>query len=326
MSSSISAYQRVMRSPHLSSDVHALSARLLSPDELTVERERLFEFARAHTEVKLTLEMLGYTASGRALIGWSVTRAPADKHDETRRPTILSASQHHGPENSGASAALYFSYLLIADSLFTPLLDQYRFVFFPQQNPDGLDRRGNLKWMSKPHDLECFVQRYQYDPRALDVEHGVPALTRHEPCAEGATRGFKRAETRGLIEWIQRELDRGEEITTYLSGHAWDLLNGPLFLISGAERSYPHQRAWIERVSRWMSLADHPLNPAPPLSGDYVLGAPRCLNDERDGCDKLSSPRGFYQAPHFDDFQDQQESAVMYSTLADVDMSARRPR
>ena len=164
-----SLYQQVMCSPHLSDHLHTLCQRFLSPDELSVELEYLVESAECREDIEVERESLGVTASGRELVGWSVRR-----RDREMRPIILSASQHHGPENIGASVALYVSHLLLDDEAFTPLLDQFQFTFFPQQNPDALEYRGNLTWMRDPHDLTQVIQHYQYDPRCVDVEHGVP--------------------------------------------------------------------------------------------------------------------------------------------------------
>ena len=103
-----SRYLRVMCSPYLNDEKHNLCQRFLSPDELEDLLEDLYTSAEVYSDVEVVSENIGVTASGRSLIGWTIRRS-----DDVKRPIILSASQHHGPENIGASVALYFSYLLL---------------------------------------------------------------------------------------------------------------------------------------------------------------------------------------------------------------------
>ena len=323
-------YLRVMCSPHLKDELHDLCTRFLSPDELHLALNDLVKQLEIRDDIEVVQETLGTTAGGRALIGWSLR-----KPDQVKRPIILSASQHHGPENIGASVALYFSHLLLNDPLITPLLDRYQFTFFPQQNPDALEERGNLIWMREPYDLTRLIERYQYDPRCVDVEHGVPhSCLSTDPSKDHKGRPlahFKRVETAALVRWIDATLADGHSIAAYLSGHAWDVLNKPLFLLSGSSAAHEQRRAWVERILSWVEIAPFELNPAPPLSSDYVLHSPdldiplQSTTDLplREHTSESRSLSGIYKAPHFDDFHSlNEQSAVMYSTLAYVETRA----
>jgi len=149
------SYQRVMRSPHLSPALRRLTQGYIDTSKLLSELDALTACSHERRATFRRHE-LGRSALGNPLVGWTL----GDPH----LPRLICASQHHGPENYGASFSLHLSHLLLSDPLFTPLLKRFSFSFLPQQNPDALTARGNSLWMIEPS-WESFVQHYQYDPR-----------------------------------------------------------------------------------------------------------------------------------------------------------------
>ena len=265
-----SLFDRVMKSPYLSSHFYMLHKQYLLPDDVLEALEQLKQeislLQKHHSKGSLFFRphTLGMSTSGcSSLLGWTL----GDPH----LPRIVCASQHHGPENVGPSFCFYLSYLLMYDPLFQPWLDQYSFSFFPQQNPDGLMLQGNHKWMTDPH-WKHFLHFHQYDPRQWDVEHGVLGRWFNQDFSSQSTDSF-RTETLGLIQWIQDEVDQYGPIYFYLSGHSWDLLDAPLYLV------YPNQSPITDQSLRWSQRitqlsCDTPyrsLTPYAPLTEEYLL-------------------------------------------------------
>ena len=271
-----SFYHRIFYSPYLSEQIHHLHSTYLFPSDVHQVFERLqqdiVEEQSHHEREQLYFRphTLGRSTSGQhTLIGWTL--------GHPQKPRILCASQHHGPENIGPSFCFYLSYLLLKDPLFQPWLKRYSFSFFPQQNPEGLTVQGNHKWMQDPH-WEKFVHFHQYDPRQWDVEHGVLSswfdkqsllLTR----SDQAYANSFRTENLGLVQWIEQETSLYGPICFYLSGHSWDLLDAPLYLV------YPNQnpesqksQSWAQAI--WQLTENTPytsLTSHAPLTEEYVL-------------------------------------------------------
>lgn len=290
-------YRRVMRSPYLSKDVLRFAQEYIGTRELMTALVALEVFTNEKSErapaQRLTRHELGVSCLGATLVGWTL--------GDPGLPRLVCASQHHGPENYGASFSLYLSYLLLLDPLFTPLLSRFSFSFFPQQNPDALDARGNWDWMSEPR-WERFVERYQYDPRRFDVEHGVPP--KH---LTGEVAHFRRPEAEALARWLKGEQDRYGSLIYYQSGHAWGILDDPLYLMyPNLSQHDPSHTPWAQAVQRLTQSAPYAqLTTTPPLTDDYHL--PEWLEQESDG---------FYVLPTREEFlKNNPDSQVMCSSM-----------
>ena len=269
-----SFYHRIFHSPYLSEQMHHLHSNYLLPTDVHKAfgnlQKAVTDYQKEDDALRFRHHNLGLSTSGEhALIGWTLGKPEL--------PRILCASQHHGPENIGPSFCFYLTYLLLKDPLFKPWLEQYSFSFFPQQNPDGLTLHGNQNWLKDIH-WEKFIQFHQYDPRQWDVEHGVLSSwfdknKLHLTTQNQACKNSFRAETLGLIKWIEQETSRYGPIHFYLSGHSWDLLDAPLYLV------YPNQIAeskksqlWAQKILKLTKRTPYKsLSSQAPLTEEYVL-------------------------------------------------------
>lgn len=262
---SSSLYERLITSPHLSDEALGFSSRYLSPDELRVALQEIIALAERTPHAYMRVHELGVSPLGCPLIGWTL--------GEPHLPRLICASQHHGPENYGAAFSVLCSHLLLSDPLFEGVLSRFSVSFFPQQNPEALERRGNLAWMREPS-WERFIEAYQYDPRRLDVEHGVPPewLPQGEV---GALTNARRPEATALTRWMAEERKAYGAPVYYQSGHAWSLLDAPLYLMyPNLPLTHPTHPLWADRVSTLSALSPYKtLACAAPLNDDYELPA-----------------------------------------------------
>ena len=165
---------------------------------------------------------------------------------------------------------------------------------------------------------ERFLELHQYDPRQWDVEHGVLSSWFNREgllssdTEQAADKSF-RTETLGLVRWVEQETSQYGPISFYLSGHSWDLLDAPLYLV------YPNQspdtrvsKSWTELITQftsqspYSSLASHA-----PLTEEYML--PKWGNQSTSF---TSLYDGFFVLPTQAAFKDQnQNSSVRQSTM-----------
>jgi len=276
------SYQRVMRSPHLSPALRRLTQGYIDTSKLLSELDALTACSHERRATFRRHE-LGRSALGNPLVGWTL----GDPH----LPRLICASQHHGPENYGASFSLHLSHLLLSDPLFTPLLKRFSFSFLPQQNPDALTARGNSLWMIEPS-WESFVQHYQYDPRRFDVEHGVPP----QRLAGDSSVPYRRPESEAFTRWVRAEHERYGAPIYYQSGHAWGILDAPLYLMyPNLSSSAPAHTTWAGAVQEMTATAPYQrLTPRPPLTDDYEL--PEWLEQGSEGFYVLPTREAFLKS------------------------------
>lgn len=280
------SYQRVMSSPYLDDKIRNLTQIYLNPQALEQALKDLVEFIHTHQDQCLNLciqlHQLGQSTFGAPLLAWTM--------GDPYLPRMICASQHHGPENYGASFSLYFSYLLTKDPLFQPLLKRFSFSFLPQQNPDAILMRGNGQWMKEPN-LKNFIQHYQYDPRHFDVEHGIPPIY-----LNGKDRPtFRRVESETLAYWIEQECQQYGAPIYYQSGHAWSILDAPLYLIYPNQSQTSTASTWAKYIQNLnLDAPYHAVASEPPFTDDYDL--PQWLSQHSEGFYILPTRNAFLKS------------------------------
>lgn len=221
----------------------------LHPEELT---QRLNELAK---DPRVSLREIGRSRSGDWPL-WAVTLGQPGPG----KRNYLWACQHHSPENEGASAVLEWIQLCLHNPAFEALLEDHVFVMCPQQNPDGLVKEGNWRWMDEVS-LEKYFRYHQYDVRKHDCEHGIAVNPdeAHSMRAEPAA-------LKGLIDSFVSDHGRFE---FYLSGHSWHISGGCLYLIRGRDQEVCER--WARPVGQWLQSIGIGLNPHEPISSAYRL-------------------------------------------------------
>lgn len=207
----------------------------------------------------MTFEEIGRSRTGE----WPLYAILVGKLEKGKR-VILWASQHHGPENEGATAAVAFiefmGELCAQNDDFRRVLDGNVFVILPQQNPDGIALEGNWKWMKEPS-LESYLLNYQYDVRAEDCEHGIPLDDDEQSNVRPEPLAFK-----GYVDRLCHQVG---PMHFYLSGHSWSIHGGSLFLVK-SKRTHLFAN-WATRLLYMLNNLEIPLKQFPPISGNYML-------------------------------------------------------